>query len=137
MSEEDQALNNMLHDLNINEMMIEEGENIHMRLRSIFKFFEKRIKHYNIEIQILTSKILNLRKNISYYNNIIEEYRNDIERQQKVDSLECKLCKDSLSNCVMEPCKHLVCCYECFEKLEEKKCPVCRVEFTNCLRIYY
>jgi hypothetical protein len=128
---------NMLQDMDINEMMIEEGENINRRLRSNFKFFNKRIKHYNMEILILTSKVLKLKKDILAYNEILEEYKKDVEKQVQVDILECKLCRDDLSNCIIEPCKHIVCCYDCFKKIEDGRCPMCRVEYTECYKIYF
>ena len=62
MNDNDQEINNMLEDVDINEMMIEESENINTRLKSIFKFFNKRIRHYNMQIQILTRKTINLKK---------------------------------------------------------------------------
>tara|TARA_Y100000592_G_C5365920_1_gene266038 strand:+ start:189 stop:602 length:414 start_codon:yes stop_codon:yes gene_type:complete len=137
MNDNDQEINNMLHDLNINEMMIEEGEYINTRLKSIFKFFNKRIHHYNIEIQILTSKIINLKKEMYSQYDILQEYKKEVDRQTKIDMLECKLCRDNISDCIVEPCKHMVCCYDCIGKMEEKKCPVCRVEYTECFKIYF
>lgn len=137
MNDNEQELNNMLHDLNINEMMIEEGENINTRLRSIFKFFNKRIHHYNLEIQILTSKIIKLRREMHECYEILEDYHKDIDKYSKIEMMECKLCRDDISNCVIEPCKHVVCCDNCVKKIEDGKCPVCRVEYTRYYKIYF
>tara|TARA_Y100000591_G_scaffold185133_1_gene159785 strand:+ start:524 stop:937 length:414 start_codon:yes stop_codon:yes gene_type:complete len=137
MNDNDQEINNMLEDVDINEMMIEESENINTRLKSIFKFFNKRIRHYNMQIQILTRKTINLKKEMYSYYDIIQEYKRDVDRQARMDTMECKICRDEISNCIIEPCKHMVCCYDCFQKIEDGKCPMCRVEYTNCYRIYY
>ena len=30
--------------------------------------------------------------------------------------MECKLCRDDISNCVIDPCKHVVCCDNCVKR---------------------
>jgi hypothetical protein len=121
----------------LNEIMIEEGENLTKRLRLLLKFFNNRVRYYNIEIHLLTHQVLKLKKDIYAYYDILEEYKKDVEKQIKVDVLECKLCRDELSNCIFEPCKHMICCHKCFKKLEDGKCPMCRTEYTECYKIYF
>ena len=68
---------------------------------------------------------------------ILEDYHKDIDKYSKIEMMECKLCRDDISNCVIEPCKHVVCCDNCVKKIEDGKCPVCRVEYTRYYKIYF
>ena len=42
-------------------------------------------------------------------------------------SWECKVCFDAPITCVFLPCKHMVCCGTCAERIEA--CPICRRAF--------
>lgn len=133
MSEHEQDFDN----IRINNFMLDEANNMINRFKFLLKFFNDRVRHYNIEIYNMTNKIIKLKKDIITYYDILDEYKKDVSKQTKIDILECKICRDELSNCVIEPCKHLVCCYECFKKIEDGKCPICRSDYTTCFKIYY
>lgn len=36
---------------------------------------------------------------------------------------------------VFVPCGHLCICSDCKQRLEEKKCPLCRKEYNHCMRV--
>ena len=44
---------------------------------------------------------------------------------------QCILCYKNKKNIVYEPCNHVISCYECFEKLVKKECPVCKTNITK------
>jgi Zinc finger, C3HC4 type (RING finger) len=44
---------------------------------------------------------------------------------------QCILCYKYKKNIVYEPCNHVISCYECFEKLVRKECPVCKTVITK------
>jgi hypothetical protein len=44
---------------------------------------------------------------------------------------QCILCYKYKKNIVYEPCNHVISCYECFEKLLRKECPVCKTNITK------
>ena len=45
----------------------------------------------------------------------------------------CNICLEKPMNCVLAPCGHQFCCYECGERLE--RCPVCKAD-CNVLRVF-
>lgn len=47
------------------------------------------------------------------------------------ESEQCILCYKYKKNIVYEPCSHVISCYECFEKLVRKECPVCKTNITK------
>ena len=44
---------------------------------------------------------------------------------------QCILCYKYKKNIIYEPCNHVISCYECFEKLLRKECPVCKRNITK------
>ena len=134
MSEYERDFDNNIH---LTDFMLDEANHIVNRFKFLLKYFNDRVRYYNMEIYAMTNEIINLKKDIITYYDILEEYKKDVSKQTRLDILECKICRDELSNCVFEPCKHLVCCYKCFEKIEDGKCPICRTSFTTCFKIYF
>ena len=42
---------------------------------------------------------------------------------------ECCFCLDDVAVVVLQPCKHKCLCEECYKKIKDKKCPLCRQFF--------
>ena len=124
-------------EIEINNMMYDETLSSINKIKTLLKFFNSRVRFYNIEIHLLTHQILKLKKDIYIYYDILDEYKKDLDKQLKVDVLMCKICYTELSNCILEPCRHLVCCYDCVEKLQDNKCPMCRTEIENQYKIFF
>jgi len=62
-----------------------------------------------------------------------------------VDSKKCILCVDKERDTIINPCGHIVGCYECMEKilisrysiLSQAKCPICRKNIESYLKMRY
>jgi hypothetical protein len=48
----------------------------------------------------------------------------------------CVICQEYTKNHVSIPCGHLVSCTRCTKKMEDDRCPLCRVPYTQLLRIF-
>ncbi|KAL7721714.1 hypothetical protein QTN25_001364 [Entamoeba marina] len=46
----------------------------------------------------------------------------------------CKICLCNEKDCVISPCGHFVCCYDCGKRID--KCPMCRVTDITLIKIY-
>ena len=57
------------------------------------------------------------------------------ETKEVVDKIytasECCVCLDAEPKMVIVPCGHRCACQECSQKLTNKKCPLCRTQFSN------
>ena len=51
------------------------------------------------------------------------------ERRETADRWICKVCYDLAIDVQLLPCRHVVCCAPCADKLD--KCPLCRAEVTS------
>eukprot|EP01084_Bolivina_argentea_P155152 270401_1 len=47
----------------------------------------------------------------------------------------CILCEKNQKNVLINQCNHFVLCSECEKKLEPRKCPICRVRFTQTTKL--
>ena len=63
----------------------------------------------------------------------IHDYKEEIrETVDKIyTALECCVCLDAEPKMVIVPCGHRSLCQECSQKLTNKKCPLCRTQFSN------
>ena len=56
--------------------------------------------------------------------------------------MECKICFEQQLDCVLLPCGHACCCYECGIRVKFSslgglgRCPICRVGITSVLQIF-
>jgi len=46
----------------------------------------------------------------------------------------CCTCLNTTAAYIFVPCGHLCICYECQEQLQDHKCPLCRKDYTHCIR---
>ena len=124
-------------DNEINDFLVNETNSIFKQFQTVLKFLNSRVRYYNIEIHLLTHQILHLKKDIYTYYEILDDYKKDLEHQVKVDVITCKVCYEKISDCIFEPCKHMVCCDECSNKIMDNKCPMCRTNIESKLKIYF
>ncbi|XP_041354547.1 3-hydroxybutyryl-CoA dehydrogenase-like [Gigantopelta aegis] len=52
---------------------------------------------------------------------------------------DCAICMDRLRDCLMQPCHHMVTCYECSKMLFNRKdgCPICRKNIKELIKVYH
>ncbi|XP_046333342.2 3-hydroxybutyryl-CoA dehydrogenase-like [Haliotis rufescens] len=52
---------------------------------------------------------------------------------------DCAICMDRLRNCLLQPCHHMVTCYECSKMLHNRKdgCPICRKDINSIIKVYH
>lgn len=69
---------------------------------------------------------------------VLEEIRQRKEAKELVvpDSLMCLICS-GLRDILLLPCKHICICGECYQKLDPKKCPVCRTPVETIQPVFY
>lgn len=51
--------------------------------------------------------------------------------------LACQTCLKRRANAAFIPCGHVFCCVSCVWKLNERKCPMCRADIANTLRLCF
>ena len=70
-------------------------------------------------------------KRISSNNKINEEKTDNVSNM-------CLICQEYIKNHASIPCGHLITCSRCTLKMEkyDQRCPICRVPYTNLLRIF-
>jgi E3 ubiquitin-protein ligase BOI-like protein len=52
------------------------------------------------------------------------------------NTIICKICNIKNINILLIPCSHLICCTDCYDKLQDVKCPVCKNDIVNTMKIY-
>jgi len=52
------------------------------------------------------------------------------------EKMECIICADKLRNVIADPCHHLCMCYDCYTKLPEKTCPMCKSHIRDITEIF-
>ena len=51
----------------------------------------------------------------------------------------CAICVKNHVDCILTPCGHKSCCYDCYQKRKDafnNKCPICRNEITNAIQTF-
>lgn len=103
----------------------------------LLEFYNRRVRFYNTEIFILTKQVKELEKELLAYLSLKERYKKELKDLETVHQLMCKICMTELSDCIIRPCKHFVCCENCISQLQDNKCPMCRQDFVDYLKVYY
>lgn len=57
-------------------------------------------------------------------------------RKINTSDFKCFLCGDNPRNVIFKPCLHLEVCSVCFDKLPDKKCPLCKHEVEERVNVY-
>jgi hypothetical protein len=56
---------------------------------------------------------------------------NLIIEQTIIEDEQCILCCDYKKNIILNPCKHHIICSNCFNKMNNNYCPICKLEIEN------
>lgn len=102
----------------------------------LLEFYNKRVRFYNIELFILTNQVKELEKKLLAYLLLKDKYTKELNNLEKFESLLCNMCCDEISDCIIHPCRHLVCCETCINKLSSNVCPMCREPFETYYKIF-
>lgn len=65
-----------------------------------------------------------------------EEDQLEEEVRYMLKRVMCKICLEKEVEVLFLPCKHLVSCQSCKERLAQKKCPFCRDTYQATIRVY-
>jgi hypothetical protein len=74
-----------------------------------------------------------------------QRYREERVRNQEflesqpeviIDQVQCVICTVNLRNVILMPCKHYTICSDCFEVLDQTKCPMCRSPIESTIRVF-
>jgi hypothetical protein len=103
----------------------------------MLEFYNKRVRQYNIEIFMMEEMVKKLRARALALLMLMNEYRKETVNIEKYNMIICKLCCEEVSDCILEPCKHCVCCKECLHKLTDRICPVCREPIIEFFKLYF
>tara|TARA_Y100000992_G_C20885110_1_gene313640 strand:+ start:86 stop:439 length:354 start_codon:yes stop_codon:yes gene_type:complete len=117
--------------------MTQSSQKILEEFEKLLDFYNKRVRFYNTEIFILTKQVKDLEKELLAYLSLRERYKKEISDFEILNNLMCKICMENISDCIINPCKHFVCCEKCMNKLEDNKCPMCREIFEDYMKVYY
>lgn len=49
----------------------------------------------------------------------------------------CGICFTELMDALIWPCYHIFSCYQCTRRIEDIRCPVCRLKIEKVIRVYY
>jgi len=61
------------------------------------------------------------------------------EKEELVDRINCKVCMERQANMLLWPCRHLVTCEPCYNKIRRSRnsaCPVCQKRITKATRVF-
>lgn len=50
--------------------------------------------------------------------------------------LACIICMDRTRDMMIEPCSHLMLCFQCIGSIRDYKCPICKTEISGLRRVY-
>ena len=95
---------------------------IHSKGKQLRKTFSFKV----IDLRLLNIFCLKSKK-------VINVFRKFFKKDRYYD--ECKLCTERGANIIFLPCGHLYVCKQCATNLN--KCPICRVEINQILKVYF
>jgi hypothetical protein len=52
------------------------------------------------------------------------------------EKMECVICNDQMRNVIFQPCHHMCVCYDCYKKLQNKQCPMCKASVSSITEIF-
>jgi hypothetical protein len=58
--------------------------------------------------------------------------KNKEKLEEATDQTNCIVCMERPRTVLLLPCSHLVACQECWKKMEQWRCSVCRSEVESC-----
>lgn len=110
-----------------------------------------QIMNYDLEISLKnTKKLLETKTKtiINYYDITNKEFElkdtiiNDFKKysdslENKLKALNCKICLIGKVKLAFIPCGHCVTCVNCYNNLEEKVCPICRIGINTTQELFF
>lgn len=121
----------------INDYAINRGENSFIQM-FIDKYIEvldilKKSKEVNDKSILLLSK---LKRENEHHKTMIELLSTEgyVKNMQHINI--CSICFTNKINTIILPCGHVSCCDYCLDKLEDHKCPICRVEIRTFRKLF-
>ena len=128
--------------MNNQEFFIEYEDDIEINR---LDYNEKKIEDLQLKISTLkendNNNIIIIKEQedqIIEYNNRLKTIENKYKKLE--EELNCKVCFKNTCNIVLQPCNHNSICEECELSIRNsaqgKKCPVCRKQYRNYIKIY-
>ena len=74
---------------------------------------------------------------------LYQNYKYSIIKEENQQSIpiekgnQCIICLENVKDTMLYPCMHSCICYQCYSKLSEKKCPICKQMIYNIIRIRF
>ena len=127
-----------LHETKVIILTLQYDEIIRIlyRINDLLKYRNNILLDYYIEL-FNENYWLSYELNRLSDKNILLEYDNNILKE-KYDEIKntyrCSICYDNNKNIIIEPCMHFCCCNSCSYMID--KCPICRGEIGQFLRIF-
>lgn len=116
----------------------------------VYKLKEKRMAlNRNMTLMFTVVVIIGfllVKRSVKGINGLIKRYKKmkelrGLDRFHRTDTLHandfrCGVCNENVRNVILKPCLHLILCSVCFDKLQEKKCPVCRKQVEDTVTVF-
>lgn len=126
------------------------NNNIGENIKYIYNHTEAFITHIRDQIpgnntyNSVCNELNKLNKKLIYYlceNNVLKDritelkqLLNEKDEQKKDLSVNCCVCMEEKSRNLILPCRHLCCCAECSNKINN--CPICRVVIAERIEVF-
>tara|TARA_Y100000114_G_C11722394_1_gene309181 strand:+ start:530 stop:907 length:378 start_codon:yes stop_codon:yes gene_type:complete len=120
-----------LNDHNINYRQLDENL---IRYNQKIYTYSKLIMTHKIQLENYRKLLKEIKTQIYKEKIVLNNYKKHVD---DIDKYICKICYEKYCDCVISPCMHFTCCLECVEKITDKKCPYCREEFKEYLKLFY
>eukprot|EP00931_Biecheleriopsis_adriatica_P115666 TRINITY_DN91435_c0_g1_i1.p1 TRINITY_DN91435_c0_g1~~TRINITY_DN91435_c0_g1_i1.p1 ORF type:complete len:291 (-),score=11.51 TRINITY_DN91435_c0_g1_i1:6-878(-) len=56
--------------------------------------------------------------------------------QSDAETLTCIVCYDRPRECICDPCRHIALCWTCSERIQDRRCPVCRTQVDSFVTVH-
>lgn len=99
-----------------------------------------------ILVAIILSGSLFLKRVKKWLTNLATQYKKhkELTRMSKTfqisstlsDDYKCVICTENPKNVIFRPCMHLSICKLCYDRLNEKTCPICKQDISSYIAVY-
>tara|TARA_Y100001972_G_C7635533_1_gene319054 strand:- start:271 stop:639 length:369 start_codon:yes stop_codon:yes gene_type:complete len=121
-------MDNFLSDETINNL----NNNLLEYNKKVYKYL-KLIKQYEYQIKIYNKLIIDIKLEINKLKIVYNKYNNSLTN---IENFLCKICFESYSDCIIMPCMHFNSCEKCLIKMNDQKCPFCRISFDKYIKVF-
>lgn len=112
-----------------NFIYLEKNNNINLFRISDNEFYRIGYREFYNRITMDIDVIAIPPININYNKSLLPP--NLIIEQTNIEDEQCILCCDNKKNIILNPCKHHIICSNCFNKMNNNYCPICKLEIEN------